>query len=78
MSGQLVFEVLELNLSRYFVCGHRGHPEHLVTSGLATVILTVHQKCAVIIGIGVTWQDTYRSQCLLQVNSGIYSYAWWK
>jgi hypothetical protein len=54
-----MFEVLALIfLANHFVYGHRGQPAHLDIRGLATVVLTVHQKCAVIFGIEVTWQNT--------------------
>jgi hypothetical protein len=58
MPGQLLIEVLALNFTRLFFYGHRGHPVHHVTSGLATVIFTVHQKSAVIFDNSLTWQDT--------------------
>jgi hypothetical protein len=70
MSGLLVFEVLSLIfLANNFVYGHRGQPAHLGTSGLATVVLTVHQECAVIFGIDVTWQDTNIIEVSVYCNS---------
>jgi hypothetical protein len=58
MPGQLLIAVLALNFTRLSFYDHRGHPVHHVTSGLATVIPTVHQKSAVIFDNSLMWQDT--------------------
>jgi hypothetical protein len=70
-----VLDVLALNSTQQFLCDHRRHPAHLVTSGLTTVILTVHQKCAVILSIKLTWQDKTNIKISITCNK---LWAFWQ
>jgi hypothetical protein len=64
----LCLKSLDCILQGNALYGHRGHPAHLVTSGLATVVLTMHQKCAVIFGIEVMWHDTDNIEASIHCN----------